>query len=145
MTDDRAMLAGAEKLDTTRERLINWGRWSRVSSNRLHRCCSIEGSYRPERLHADEEEDRRATRTMVDVRDALAVFRATNPIHGFPVRLTLTLSAEFIFRMRHEQFRAYMRRHNEIVRERDYDDLVVQAIHAAANALRRIDGRLGEI
>ncbi|MEN9807217.1 MAG: hypothetical protein RL756_1737 [Pseudomonadota bacterium] len=142
MTDDRLMLARTERIESTRDRLVNWARWSRTSRNRLHTCCSIEGRYRPERLTEQEEADRRTADDPIDVRDALAVFRAVNPANGFPVRFTLALSAEFIFRLRPDQFRAYMRRHGEHVREREYDELVRIAIHAAANALQRRDMRV---
>jgi hypothetical protein len=139
MTDDRLMLDREERIESTRDRLINWARWSRTSANRLHTCCSIEGRYRPERLTEQEEFDRRTADDPIDVRDALAVFRAVNPANGFPVRFSLALSAEFIFRMRPDAFRGYMRRHGEPVREREYDELVRIAIHAAANALKRRD------
>lgn len=137
MTDDRLMLARAERLESTRDRLVNWARWSRSSPHRLHTCCSIEGRYRPERLTEADEVERRTALDPIDVRDALAVFRAINPANGFPVRFTLTLSAEFIFRLSPGQFRAYMRRHGEPVRDREFDELVRVSIHAAANALQR--------
>jgi hypothetical protein len=129
-------------IDTTatRDRLVNWGRWARSGKAPAAHCYSIEGRYRPERLTHDEEEDRRAVRALpIDTRDALLVMRAVNPaISGFPVRLHLALSAEFIFRLPPREFQGYLRRHGHGgVSTQDLEPLVLTALHAARNVLAR--------
>jgi hypothetical protein len=126
-------------LQWTRERLRNWGRWSR---DRLvvARCFSAEGRYRPERLTSDEEADRRAARgTEPDVADALLVWRAIMPTHGMPRSLAYPLHGHYALRLRGESLRHWLRRRGIVVRGRDLDNLVHEAELAAHNRLRRVD------
>ena len=128
--------------ESTRDRLVNYGRWARAGKAPAARCYSIEGRYRPERLTHDEEEDRRAVRPLpIDTRDALLVFRAINPALGrFPVRLHLALAAEFIFRLPPRNWQGYMRRHGHGgIATQDIEGLVALALHAARNSLARHD------
>ena len=121
-------------------RLVNWARWSRSGSS-ASRTKSAEGRYRPEHLRDGEEEDRRSASVPIDVRDALAVQRALCPTRGFPVKLRLLLSAEFIYRLDVQQMQGYMRRHGHGgISARDVDSLVSGAVCAAANAIRRSGG-----
>ena len=127
MLDDKA----------THLRLVNWARWSRSGSS-ASRTKSMEGRYRPEHLRDGEEEDRRSASVPIDVRYALAVQRALCPTRGFPVKLRLLLSAEFIYRMDVQQMQGYMRRHGHGgINARAVDSLMSDAVCAAANAMRR--------
>jgi len=121
-------------------RLVNWARWSRSGSS-ASRTKSAEGRYRPEHLRDGEEEDRRSASVPIDVRDALAVQRALCPTRGFPVKLRLLLSAEFIYRMDVPKLQGYMRRHGHGgINSRAIDALMADAICAAQNAIRRSGG-----
>ena len=127
---------------TTADRLINWARWSR-SGKSAARTKSMEGRYRPELLRECEEAERRSVSVPVDLRDALAVQRALCPTRGFPVKLRLLLSAEYIYRLDVQQIQGYMRRHGHGgINARDVDGLVSNAVTAAANAIRRSEGSL---
>lgn len=130
-------------IDThTVERIRNFARWARTPRGaKLSACMSIEHRYRPERLHADELDDRRTPAPDIDVRDALVVWRAINPTAGFPARWYLALSARFILRLEGFAFGGYMRRHGVPVgRSADeHDALVAQALSAARNVLERAD------
>jgi hypothetical protein len=122
---------------TTADRLINWARWSR-SGKSSARTKSMEGRYRPELLRECEEAERRSVSVPVDLRDALAVQRALCPTRGFPVKLRLLLSAEFIYRLDMPRLQGYMRRHGHGgINARDVDSLVSDAVCAASNAMRR--------
>jgi hypothetical protein len=121
-------------------RLVNWARWSR-SGKSAARAKSMEGRYRPEMLRDGEEEDRRSVSVPVDLRDASAVQRALCPTRGLPVKLRLLLSAEFIYRLDMPRLQGYMRRHGHGgINARDVDGLVIDAVTAAANAIRRSEG-----
>ena len=125
------------------DRLVNWARWSR-SGRSAATTRSIEGRYRPELLREGEEADRRAVATPIDIRDALLVQRALCPTRGFPVRLRLVLSAEFILRLDVPRMQGYLRRHGfGGTNARDIDALTRDAICAAANSVRRMDARRG--
>ena len=122
---------------TTADRLINWARWSR-SGKAAARTKSMEGRYRPELLRECEEAERRSVSVPIDIRDALAVQRALCPTRGFPVKVRLLLSAEFIYRLDMPRLQGYMRRHGHGgINARDIDGLVTDAVTAAANAIRR--------
>lgn len=125
---------------TTHDRLVNWARWARDRPSAM-RCYSLEGRYRPEILRGDEEAERRLATVPVDVRDALAVWRAINPANGFPARAAFALAAEYVFRMPPDMFSGYMRRHGFPVRYRAIDALVNEARHMARNAIKRADGK----
>jgi hypothetical protein len=124
---------------TTADRLINWARWSRAGKSSA-RTKSMEGRYRPEMLREGEEEERRSASVPIDVRDALLVQRALCPTRGFPVKLRLLLSAEYIYRMDVPHLQGYMRRHGHAVNARDINDLLSSAMAAAASAVRRSGG-----
>lgn len=122
----------------TRDRLTNYARWSRSGSGGPATCQSIEGRYRPERLTADEEQDRRRARTEIDVQDALQVWRAIQPVRGFPRPLWAVLSGAYVFRLRDEGLRRYLySAHRMSVRARDLAALVHEAEVAAHNRLQR--------
>jgi hypothetical protein len=77
----------------------------------------------------------------IDVRDALLVQRALCPTRGFPVKLRLLLSAEYIYRLDMPKLQGYMRRHGHGgINARAVDSLVSDAVCAAANAIRRSGG-----
>jgi len=122
--------------NSTHPRLVNWARWSR-SGKAAARTKSIEGRYRPELLREGEEEDRRSASVPIDVRDALLVQRALCPTRGFPVKLRLLLSAEYIYRMDVPHLQGYMRRHGHAVNARDLNDLLSSAILSAGNSIKR--------
>jgi hypothetical protein len=123
--------------NSTHLRLVNWARWSR-SGKAAARTKSIEGRYRPELLREGEEEDRRSASVPIDVRDALLVQRALCPTRGFPVKLRLLLSAEYIYRMDVPKLQGYMRRHGHGgINARDLNDLLSSAILSAANSIKR--------
>ena len=125
---------------TTADRLINWARWSRAGKS-SGRTKSMEGRYRPELLRECEEAERRSASMPIDIRDALAVQRALCPTRGFPVKLRLLLSAEYIYRMDVPKTQGYMRRHGHGgITSRDIDRLTADAICAAQNAIRRSGG-----
>jgi hypothetical protein len=125
-------------LQWTRSRLVNYGRWSRSGSGGPATCQSLEGRYRPERLSQEEEEDRRRARTEIDELDALAVWRAIQPIRGFPRALNAVLAGVYVFRMRDESLRRYLHRYHRMsVRSRDLAALVHEAEVAAHNRLAR--------
>lgn len=122
----------------TRDRLTNYGRWSRSGSGGPATCQSIEGRYRPERLTQDEEADRRRARTEIDELDALAVWRAVQPIRGFPRALAAVLAGVYVFRLRDVDLRRYLHRYHRMsVRARDLAALVHEAEVAAHNRLQR--------
>lgn len=124
--------------NSTHLRLVNWARWSR-SGKAAARTKSIEGRYRPEILREGEEDERRSASMPIDVRDALLVQRAICPTRGFPVKLRLLLSAEYIYRMDVPKLQGYMRRHGHGgINSRDLDGLLSSAIMSAANSIRRI-------
>lgn len=123
---------------TTHDRLVNWARWARDRPSAM-RCYSLEGRYRPEILRGDEETERRLATVPVDVRDALAVWRAINPANGFPARAAFALAAEYVFRMPPDMFSGYMRRHGFRVRHRALAELVNEARYMARNAIARMD------
>ena len=123
--------------DKIHNRLVNWARWSR-SGKSSARTQSMEGRSRPEMLRDGEEEDRRSVSVPLDVRDALLVQRALCPTRGFPVKLRLLLSAEFIYRMDVPRLQGYLRRHGHGgINARDVDSLMADAVCAASNAMRR--------
>ena len=125
---------------TTADRLVNWARWSR-SGKAAARTKSIEGRYRPEMLREGEEEERRSASMPIDVRDALLVQRSICPTRGFPVKLRLLLSAEYIYRMDVQQMQGYMRRHGHGgINSRAIDALMADAVTSASNAIRRSGG-----
>jgi hypothetical protein len=123
----------------TIDRIINFARWARTPRGAVATCYSAEGRYRPERLREGEEAERRTAPHPVDVRDALAVWRAINPTRGFPVRWYLAISARFILGLHGWQFAGYMRRHRVPVSRSDaeHDRLIAQALAAARVALER--------
>jgi hypothetical protein len=122
---------------TIHNRLVNWARWSR-SGKSSARTQSMEGRYRPEMLRDGEEAERRSASVPIDVRDALAVQRALCPTRGFPVKMRLLLSAEYIYRMDVPKLQGYMRRHGHGgINARDIDGLVTDALTSASNAIRR--------
>lgn len=123
---------------TTHDRLVNWARWSR-SGKSSERTKSIEGRYRPELLREGEEEERRSASMPIDVRDALLVQRALCPTRGFPVKLRLVLSAEYILRLDVPRMQGYLRRHGHGATARDLDGLLRDAMASAANRVRRMD------
>jgi hypothetical protein len=126
----------------TVERVTNWARWAHTPRGaRLSACMSIEHRYRPERLLGDEMDDRRTPALVVDVRDALLVWRAISPANGFPTRWYLALSARFVLRLSGYEFAGYMRRHKVPVGRTadEHDGLVYEALSAARNAIRRAD------
>ena len=101
----------------------------------------MEGRYRPEMLRDGEEEERRSMSVPLDVRDALLVQRALCPTRGFPVKMRLLLSAEYIYRMDVPKLQGYMRRHGHGgINARDIDSLIVGAVTSAQNAIRRSGG-----
>lgn len=129
---------------STHDRLVNWARWSR-SGRSAAITRSIEGKYRPELLREGELEDRRAVSIPIDVRDALLVQRALCPTRGFPVKLRLVLSAEYIYRLDVQRMQGYLRRHGHGgTNARDIDALTRSAVASAANRLRRMDVLLPE-
>jgi hypothetical protein len=124
--------------NSTHLRLVNWARWSR-SGKAAARTKSIEGRYRPELLREGEEEERRSASMPIDVRDALLVQRALCPTRGFPVKLRLLLSAEYIYRMDVPNLQGYMRRHGHGgINSRDINALLSTAILSAGNSIKRI-------
>lgn len=124
---------------STHDRLVNWARWSR-SGRSAAAARSIEGRYRPELLREGEEQDRRTATVPIDIRDALAVQRALCPTRGFPVKLRLVLSAEYILRLDIQRMQGYLRRHGHGgTNARDIDALTRAAVASAANRLRRTD------
>ena len=126
----------------TVDRITNFARWARTPRGEaLARCFSIEGRYQPEQLRGDAERDRRTPLDPVDVRDALLVWRAISPANGFPVRWYVALSGRFVLRLGRQDFTGYMRRHHVPVgwTAQEHDGLVVQALHAARNAIERAD------
>lgn len=126
----------------TAARIVNFARWARTPRGaKLSACMSIEHRYRPERLHADELDDRRTPAPDIDIRDALHVWRAINPTAGFPVRWYLAISARFILRLDGYQFAGYLRRHRIPVtrNQSEHDRLVKEALSAAKNAIERAD------
>lgn len=128
--------------DLTTDRLVNWARWARDRGGRSAHCYSAEGRYRPEKLRGDTEEERRTPLAPIDVRDAMHVYRAIMVQNGFPKRMYLVLTAEFVLRLEVRQFQGYLRRHGHGgVSSRDLEQLVVDAVHAAGNAIRRADDR----
>lgn len=120
----------------TRERLRNWGRWSRDHRTLSH-CFSAEWRYIPERLHGDTEDDRRRARYPVDTRDALEVWRAILPARGMPIALAVVLHGVYAHGHRGDSLRAFLRRRGMSVRARDLDSLVHEAELAAHNRLAR--------
>lgn len=131
-------------LSWTRERLRNFGRWSRGGGGGgPGRCFSIEGRYLRERLKEDDEEERRRPRSIVDELDALVVYRAILPIYGFPRSLVPVIWGVYVWRLRGESLRAYLRRPplKLSVRGRDLENLVHEAELAAHNRLARLDRR----
>ena len=131
-------------IDTsTVNRINNFAAWARTPrGEKLASCYSAEGRYVPELLRGDERADRSMPKPdPVDVRDALTVWRAINPVEGFPKRFYLAISARFIFRLKGWQFVGYMRRHDLPVGRSDeeHDGLVYQSITAAKNAIHRAD------
>lgn len=127
-------------LDRTRERLQNYGRWSRSGQGGPATCQSIEGRYRPERLTESEEKDRRRARTDIDEIDALAVWRAIQPIRGFPRHLAAVLNGVYVGRLRDASLRAYLyQQHRLRVRGVDLPSLIYQAEISAHNRLIRFD------
>lgn len=128
---------------STHDRLVNWARWSR-SGRSAAAARSIEGRYRPELLREGEEEERRSASVPIDIRDALLVQRALCPTRGFPVKLRLVLSAEYILRLDIPRMQGYLRRHGHGgTNARDIDLLTQAAVTSAANSIRRMDARLG--
>jgi hypothetical protein len=126
---------------STHDRLVNWARWSR-SGRAPAVTRSIEGKYRPELLREGELEDRRSVSVPINVRDALLVQRALCPTRGFPVKLRLVLSAEYILRLDVPRMQGYLRRHGHGgTNARDIDALTQQAVAAASNNIRRMDAR----
>jgi len=123
-------------LQWTRQRLQNWGRWSRTS-RAVGRCFSAEWRYTPERLIGDEESDRRRAKDMIDVLDALAVWRAIMPHQGMPMSLAMVLHGHYAKRLRDQSLRAWLRRHGMTVRGRDLANLIYEAELAAHNRLLR--------
>jgi hypothetical protein len=121
-------------MDKTHARLVNWARWARSGRGGAQSCYSAEGRYRPEGLTEEVAEERRSA-IPIDIRDALAVWEAIRPDNGFPRRLYLALSAEYIFRLERWRFRGYMRRHGEVLAARSVDDLVAMAVAEAAKRL----------
>ena len=123
--------------NSTHLRLVNWARWSR-SGKSSARTKSIEGRYRPELLREGEEEERRSASMPIDVRDALLVQRAICPTRGFPVKLRLVLSAEYIYRMNVPTMQGYLRRHGHGgINAQDIDALLSSAVMSAANSIKR--------
>lgn len=122
-------------------RIINFARWARTPRGAaLATCYSAEWRYRPELLRGDEIADRSEPKPEpVDVRDALLVWRAINPVQGFPSRWYMAISARFIFRLQGYPFAGYMRRHGVPVtrNEDEHDRLVYQALCAARNVIER--------
>lgn len=100
-------------------------------------CFSAEGRYRPERLLGDTEEDRRRPPVVIDVQDALSVWRAVMPTRGFPLGLALVLHGVYARRLRDEALRYWLRKHRMTVRGRDLANLVHEAEIAAHNRLQR--------
>jgi len=125
-------------LSYTRDRLSNWGAWSR---DRRHfaTAYSAEGRYRPERLIGDTEADRRRARRQVDVLDALTVWRAILPARGMPIACAMVLHGVYAHNLRDRSLRAWLARHGMGVRGRDLDAAVHQAEVAAHNRLARLD------
>lgn len=136
---------GVERVTINNEtvsRVQNWAAWARTPRGAaLATCYSAEGRYRPEMLRGDELEDRSEPKRIVDVRDALLVWRAINPTQGFPVRWYMALSARFIFRLQGYEFAGYMKRHKVPVTrsEEEHDRLVYQALSAARNVIERAE------
>jgi hypothetical protein len=132
-----------EDLKWTRERLINWARWSRSGRGGPATCFSIEGRYKRDSLLDREDEGERDPRpAMIDELDALKVYRAVLPIYGFPVRLLHTLSGSYIWRFRGESLRAYLRKNGHTgIRGRDLEALLHEAEIAAHNRISRLDRR----
>lgn len=135
MFDDLRLM---DDIKWTRERLRNWGRWSR-SSRAVLTCFSAERRFRPDRLIADgdEEEDRRRPAPAVDMLDALQVWRAVMPHLGMPRGLALVLHGVYCWRLRGDSLRAWLGRRGMRVRGRDLDDLVHEAERAAHNRMAR--------
>lgn len=131
-----------DDLKWTRERLRNWGRWS-TTRRVLHTCYSAEGRFRPERLVADgdEEEMRRTPRIEVDVLDAHKVWTAVWPHHGMPMALAFVLHGTYVWRLKGEALRAFLRHRGMSVRGRDLADLLHEAEVAAHNRIARLDRR----
>lgn len=137
----------AERLNETCNALVNFARWARSGRGGAATCYSAEGRYRPELLRGDTLDDRRNPLPPIDVRDALLVFRAIGPAHGFPAKWYLAISAEFIWRLEGWQFVGYMRRHGYPIsrRHEDIERLVGEAVAAAGNAIDKARGRAREV
>lgn len=124
-------------LETTRLRIVNWARWARSRGGGKGACGSAEGRYRPEQLRAGEEESRRTPPTPIDNRDALYVLQKISPCNGFPARLYLALTAEYVFHLEPRSFQGYLRRHGcGGVPTQDLAALVADAVLAADRVLR---------
>jgi hypothetical protein len=124
----------------TRDRLSNWGAWSR---DRKHyaSCFSAEGRYRPERLAAGTEDERRTARRTIDVQDALAVWRAIMPARGMPMGSAMVLHGVYSHGLAGAGLRAWLHRHGMAVRGRDLEALVHSSELMAHNRLSRLDAR----
>lgn len=125
----------------TRSRLVNWARWSRSGRGGPATCMSLEGRYvRPSLLDREDEGAREPKAAPIDTRDALLVYRAINPVNGFPRKWHLALAAEFILRLEQRQFQGYLRRHGcGGTSGRDLAQLVADAVVGAGNAIHRAD------
>ena len=128
-------------IEWTRERLRNWGAWSRTART-VHVAYSAEGRYRPERLHQDEEADRRRARGEVDVNDALHVWRAIMPQHGMPLGMAFVLHGVYTHKHRGESLRGFLHKRGMTIRGRDLDATVHQAEFTAHNRIARLDIRV---
>lgn len=126
---------------TTRDRLINWARWSRSGRGGPATCMSLEGRYvRPSLIDREDEGAREPKAAPIDTRDALLVYRAVNPVNGFPKKWSLALTAEFILRLEQRQFQGYLRRHGcGGTSGRDLAQLVADAVLGAGNAIYRAE------
>ncbi len=131
-------------LKWTRERLRNFGRWSRSGGGAsAGRTGSLEGRYLPPKLTEEDELERRRAKTEIDELDALKVYRALLPIYGFPRVSSFVLAGVYVWRLRGESLRAYLRRPplKLSVRGRDLDGMILEAELAAHNRLARLDRR----
>jgi hypothetical protein len=113
-------------IEATRDRLENWGRWSRDPAGRW-RIGSAERLYRPETLRGDAEADRRTPMVPIDVNDAKHVWSALMPTAGFPRDSALVLHGRHVHRQSGDALRAWLHRHGLSVRGRDLDALVSDA------------------
>jgi hypothetical protein len=124
-------------LEPVRERLHNFGRWSRDHQAR-YECGSAESQYRPELLRGDEAEDRSEPDVPVDALDAEHVLDRLSPAHGrLHVPEYLALCARYIHHMDDRELAGYLRRRGHAVPRGDVQALMAQAVSAAARALRR--------